>query len=86
MTVVPLLRLMTLCRFCGPGDWNVGTIEGVAPWQKRARLVLAVVAIGVIAVVAYTLRPREAVAPPQKIERIDPDGDHRDRAAATPSS
>ncbi|MDP3716898.1 MAG: LPS export ABC transporter periplasmic protein LptC [Acidobacteriota bacterium] len=44
----------------------------MASWQKRAQLVLAVVAIGVIGVVGYTLRPRQArVAPPQ-IERLDP--------------
>ena len=51
---------------------SVGTIGGVTPWQKRARLVMAAVAIGVIAVVAYTMRPREMAAPPEKIERIDP--------------
>jgi lipopolysaccharide transport protein LptA len=34
--------------------------------------VLAVVAIGVIAAVAYTMRPREAVTPPPKLERLDP--------------
>jgi lipopolysaccharide transport protein LptA len=33
---------------------------------------MAAVAIGVIAVVAYTLRPREEVAPPKKIEGLDP--------------
>lgn len=33
---------------------------------------MAVIAIGVIATVAYTLRPREDVAPPPPIERIDP--------------
>jgi lipopolysaccharide transport protein LptA len=33
---------------------------------------MAVIAIGVIATVAYTLRPREEVAPPPPIERIDP--------------
>ena len=33
---------------------------------------MAAVAIGVIAVVAYTMRPREVVAPPEKIERTDP--------------
>ena len=51
---------------------KVGTIEVVTPWQKRARLVMALVAIGVIGVVAYTLRPRETVAPPAKIPSIDP--------------
>jgi len=34
--------------------------------------VLAIVAIGVIAAVGYTMRPREAVMPPPKLERIDP--------------
>ncbi len=33
---------------------------------------MAVVAIAVIAVVAYTLRPRDAVAPPAPIEKLDP--------------
>ena len=33
---------------------------------------MAFVAIGVIGVVAYTLRPRETVAPPAKIPNIDP--------------
>ena len=51
---------------------NVGTIGGVTPWQKRARLLMAVIAIGVAAAVAYTMRPREVAAPPEKIERIDP--------------
>jgi len=46
--------------------------EAVTPWQKRTRLVMAAVAIAVIAVVAYTVRPRETAAPPQKLDRIDP--------------
>lgn len=33
---------------------------------------MAAVAIGVIAVVGYTMRPRETAAPPQKLERLDP--------------
>ena len=33
---------------------------------------MAAVAISVIAVVAYTMRPRETAAPPEKLERIDP--------------
>ena len=33
---------------------------------------MALVAISVIAAVAYTLRPREAVAPPPPIEKLDP--------------
>jgi lipopolysaccharide export system protein LptA len=33
---------------------------------------MAAIAIGVIAVVAYTMRPREIAAPPEKIERSDP--------------
>ncbi len=33
---------------------------------------MALVAIGVIAAVAYTLRPRETVAPPPPIEKLDP--------------
>jgi lipopolysaccharide transport protein LptA len=51
---------------------TLGTIEAVTPWQKRARLVMAAVAIGVMAVVAYTMRPREEAAPPKKIEGLDP--------------
>jgi lipopolysaccharide export system protein LptA len=42
----------------------------VTPWQKRARALVAVLAIGVIAVVAYTMRPRQAVTPPPAIEPI----------------
>ncbi len=34
---------------------------------------MAAVAIGVIAVVAYTVRPREVVAPPERTERLAPD-------------
>src|SRR5262245_13273131 len=41
-------------------------------WQRRARWVLALVAIGVIAAVAYTMRPREAAAPPPTFTRSDP--------------
>ena len=44
----------------------------MASWQKRAQLVLAVVAIGVIGVVGYTLRPRQARVAPPPIERLDP--------------
>jgi lipopolysaccharide export system protein LptA len=33
---------------------------------------MAAMAIGVIGVVAYTIRPRDTVAPPPKIERLDP--------------
>jgi lipopolysaccharide transport protein LptA len=33
---------------------------------------MAVLAIGVIGTVAYTIRPREIAAPPQKIDRVDP--------------
>ena len=55
-----------------PSVAAVGTITLVANWQRQARWVLAVVAIGVIASVAYTMRPRELAAPPEKIERIDP--------------
>ena len=51
---------------------KVGTIGGVTQWQKRARLVMAAVAISVIAVVAYTVRPRETATPQEKLDRIDP--------------
>ncbi|MEO7156368.1 MAG: LptA/OstA family protein, partial [Vicinamibacterales bacterium] len=44
----------------------------MARWQKPARFVMAVVAIGVMAVVGYTIRPREVMAPPPKIDRVDP--------------
>lgn len=36
----------------------------MAPWQKRARLGVALIAISVVAAVLYTMRPREAAAPP----------------------
>ena len=45
----------------------------MTPWQKRARIFVAVVAIGVIAIVAYTMRPRETVAPPPAIEKLPPE-------------
>ena len=41
-------------------------------WQKRARLFVAAIAVAVIAVVAYTMRPREAVAPAAPVGPIDP--------------
>lgn len=44
----------------------------MARWQRHARWVLALVALGVIASVAYTMRPREKAAPPPAIERVDP--------------
>lgn len=44
----------------------------MARWQRHARWVLALVAIGVLAAVAYTIRPREQARPPARLERIDP--------------
>jgi len=44
----------------------------VSAWQKRAQIALAVVAISVIGVVGYTLRPRETRVAPAPIERLDP--------------
>jgi LPS export ABC transporter protein LptC len=44
----------------------------VAKWQRQARLVLAIIAIGVIGVVAYTMRPRQIATPPEKVTRSDP--------------
>ena len=41
-------------------------------WQKRARVALALVAIGVVGAVAYTLRPREVRVAPAPVERMDP--------------
>lgn len=38
-------------------------------WQRNARWALAIIAIGVIAVVAYTMRPREVAPPPPQITR-----------------
>ena len=43
----------------------------MTPWQKRVRLALAALALGVIAIVTYTMRPREAAAPPPAIERLE---------------
>ena len=45
----------------------------MTPWQKRARIFVAVVAIGVIGVVAYTMRPRQSAAPPPQIEKPPPE-------------
>lgn len=44
----------------------------MARWQRQARWVLLIVAIGVIATVGYTMRPRETVTPLPKPERKDP--------------
>ena len=41
-------------------------------WQKRARLVVLAVAVGVVAVVFLTTRRREEPPPPAPIERGDP--------------
>ena len=43
----------------------------MASWQKRLRAVLVLGIIGIIGVVAYTMRPREVRVEPQKIERLD---------------
>ncbi|HET9703136.1 MAG TPA: LPS export ABC transporter periplasmic protein LptC, partial [Vicinamibacterales bacterium] len=45
----------------------------MTPWQKRARASMAVLAIGVIAVVIYTMRPRQSAVPAAAVERLDPD-------------
>ena len=42
----------------------------MASWQKRTRAVLAVIALGVIGAVGYTLRPREARVAPAAIEKL----------------
>ncbi len=47
--------------------------------DDSARWVLALVAIGVIASVAYTMRPREVVAPPPQIEALRSRHRHQDR-------
>ncbi|MDO8677602.1 MAG: LPS export ABC transporter periplasmic protein LptC [Acidobacteriota bacterium] len=39
-------------------------------WQKRTRAVLAVVVVGVIGAVGYTLRPREARVAPAAVEKL----------------
>ena len=44
----------------------------MARWQRHARWVLALVAIGVLGAVAYTMRPREKAAPPPTVTRVDP--------------
>ena len=44
----------------------------MSSWQKRAQFGLAVVAVGVIGAVGYSLRPREARVAPAPIERLDP--------------
>src|SRR4026209_1950948 len=41
-------------------------------WQKRARLFVLAVAVGVIAVVFFTTRRRQEAPPPTPIERGDP--------------
>jgi lipopolysaccharide transport protein LptA len=74
---VPSAALVTdderVCAFCGPGeDWPLVQSKPMTRWQKRARIFVAVLAIGVTAIVAYTMRPREAVAPPPPIEKPNP--------------
>lgn len=44
----------------------------MTPWQKRTRAVLAVIALGVIGAVGYTLRPREARVAPPPVEKLPP--------------
>jgi lipopolysaccharide transport protein LptA len=44
----------------------------MAGWQRRARLVLVVVFVGVVAAVVLLMRQRTAQAPPPAIERLDP--------------
>ena len=63
---MPSATLVKPCRS------KVGTIEGVARWQRHARWVLALVAVAVIASVAYTMRPREIAAPPPRTEALPP--------------
>lgn len=41
-------------------------------WQKRTRAVLAVIVLGVIGAVGYTLRPREARIAPAAVETLPP--------------
>ncbi len=44
----------------------------MSSWQKRAQLALAAVAVGVIGVVGYTLRPRDVRVAPPPVDRLDP--------------
>jgi LPS export ABC transporter protein LptC len=44
----------------------------VARWQRHARWVLAVITVGVIGVVVYTIRPRETVRPVAKPAAVEP--------------
>ena len=44
----------------------------MTPWQKRARLFVAAIAVAVIGVVAYTIRPREAAQPAAPVETPPP--------------
>jgi len=41
-------------------------------WQKRARLLVLIIAIGVVAVVFATTRKREVPPPPEPATRVDP--------------
>jgi hypothetical protein len=41
-------------------------------WQKRARLFVLAIAVGVVAVVFLTTRRREEPPPPKPLERGDP--------------
>jgi LPS export ABC transporter protein LptC/lipopolysaccharide transport protein LptA len=44
----------------------------VARWQRHARWVLAVITVGVIGVVLYTIRPRETARPAAKPAAVEP--------------
>ena len=56
---------------CLSGAVRPGGVDMVS-WQKRARLVVLAVAVGVVAVVFLTTRRREEPPPPAPIERGDP--------------
>ena len=53
----------------------------MTPWQKRARLAVAILAISVVAIVVYTMRSRKAAAPPPSIEALDKDATMETRGA-----
>lgn len=49
------------------------TIGDVSNWRHRARALAALLVVGVVGVVGYTLRPRELRAPSAPVERLDPE-------------
>ena len=70
---MPSAALVSEILLCLLRPWVINLVQSDSDTLAETRTAGdGVVAIGVIAVVAYTLRPRETVAPPPPIEKLDP--------------